>query len=236
MPDHDPRPYDAVLLVSFGGPEKPEDVVPFLQNVTKGRGVPAERLAEVGQHYFRFGGRSPINDQNRALLAAIRADFAAAGLDLPVFWGNRNWDPYLADAVREMATAGVTRAACFVTSAYSSYSGCRQYRHDLAGAVDAAAGTPVRLDKLRHYYNHPGFLGPVVDATLDGLARVGSDDRVESRVEVLFVTHSIPVSMNRASGPGGEAYTGQHRAAMAEVMRRVHAETGRRFGHELAYC
>ncbi len=128
----DVAPYDALLLVSFGGPERPEDVLPFLENVTRGRGIPRERLEEVGAHYSLFGGRSPINDLNRALLGAIRDDLAAHGIDLPVYWGNRNWDPYLADAVAEMRADGVTRAACFATSAYSSYSSCRQYREDLA--------------------------------------------------------------------------------------------------------
>ena len=117
-----------MLLVSFGGPEGPDDVIPFLENVTRGRGIPRERLAEVGEHYQHFGGVSPINEQNRALLSAIRGDFAASGLDLPVYWGNRNWDPYLADALREMADDGVRSALAFVTAAYSSYSGCRQYR------------------------------------------------------------------------------------------------------------
>ncbi len=165
----DPRPYDAVLLVSFGGPEKPEDVVPFLENVTRGRGIPRERLVEVGQHYFEFGGRSPINDQNRALLTAIRADFDAAGLDLPVYWGNRNWSPYLVDTIRQMRDDGITRAACFITSAYSSYSGCRQYRENLAAAVAQVENAP-RLDRLRQYFNHPGFLEPTVDATVASLA------------------------------------------------------------------
>src|SRR5688500_4859932 len=132
----DPSPYDALLLVSFGGPEKPEDVVPFLENVTRGRGIPRERLEEVGRHYHLFGGRSPINDLNRDLLAGVRADLAAAGIDVPVYWGNRNWDPYLTDVLAQMRDDGVTRAACFVTSAYSSWSSCRQYRENL---YDAAA-------------------------------------------------------------------------------------------------
>ena len=134
-PGH-PAPYDALLLVSFGGPERPEDVVPFLRNVTTGRGIPDERLVEVGAHYCSlFGGRSPINDLNRSLLAAIRDDLGAHGIDIPVYWGNRNWDPYLGDAVAEMQADGVRRVACFATSAYSSYSGCRQYRENLADAV-----------------------------------------------------------------------------------------------------
>ena len=159
-------PYDALLLVSFGGPERPEDVVPFLENVTRGRGIPRDRLAEVGEHYSLFGGRSPINDLNRALLSAIRDDLAAHGIDLPVYWGNRNWDPYLSDAVAEMQADGVSRVACFATSAYSSYSSCRQYREDLAAA--AVEGGP-RLDKIRLYFNHPGFLDPVVDAVVEAV-------------------------------------------------------------------
>ncbi len=230
--DRDPRPYDAVLLVSFGGPEKPEDVVPFLENVTRGRGIPRERLVEVGQHYFAFGGRSPINDQNRALLDAIRADFDAAGLDLPVYWGNRNWAPYLDDTIREMRDDGVTRAACFITSAYSSYSGCRQYRENLAAAVMQIENAP-RLDRLRQYFNHPGFLAPTVDATIEALS--GASGSVE-RTRVLFVTHSIPETMNRSSGPLGDGYTTQHHSAMREVMVQVEAKTGVAFGHELVFC
>ena len=230
-------PYDALLLVSFGGPEAPDDVLPFLENVTRGRNIPRERLAEVGEHYHLFGGRSPINDQNRALLRAIREDLAGAGIDLPVYWGNRNWDPYLADALREMAADGVTRAACFVTSAYSSYSGCRQYREDLAEAVGEiggeVAGAP-RLDRLRHYFNHPGFLESVVDATLAALAELPV--RVRDDARLVFVTHSIPESMAEGSGPHGGAYVAQHRAAMAEVVERVRLETGHRPPHDLVYC
>jgi len=230
-------PYDAVLLVSFGGPEGPDDVVPFLENVTRGRNIPRERLAEVGEHYFRFGGRSPINDQNRALLAAIREDLAGAGIDVPVYWGNRNWDPYLGDAVREMAADGVTRAACFVTSAYSSYSGCRQYREDLAAALAGLHSEVTRvprLDRLRHYFNHPGFVEPVVDATLAALAELS--DGVRDHARLVFVTHSVPESMNENSGPHGGAYVAQHTAAVAEVVERVRLETGHRPGHDLVYC
>ncbi|MDP3890414.1 ferrochelatase [Nocardioides sp.] len=226
-------PYDALLLVSFGGPEAPEDVVPFLENVTRGRGIPRERLEEVGEHYFLFGGRSPINDQNREFLAALREDLAGAGIDLPVYWGNRNWDPYLTDTVRQMKEDGVTRAACFVTSAYSSYSSCRQYRENLADAVAAVDGAPV-LDKLRHYFNHPGFVESVVDATLTALAEL--PDNVRDEAHVAFVTHSIPLSMNDGSGPTGGAYVTQHRSVMAEVVERVREETGRRHRHELVFC
>ena len=208
----DPRPFDALLLVSFGGPEKTDDVVPFLENVTRGRGIPRERLVEVGEHYFGFGGKSPINDQNRAFIAAIEADLAENGVDLPVYWGNRNWDPYLRETTEQMAADGVRRAVCFVTSAYSSYSGCRQYRENLYEAQD---DLPVELAKLRHYYNHPGFVGPFVEETRAALADMPTG------THVVFVTHSIPETMNEASGGAGVgAYLRQHR----EVVELVAAE------------
>ncbi len=240
----DTQPYDALLLVSFGGPEQPADVVPFLENVTRGRGIPRERLVEVGEHYFAFGGRSPINDQNRAYIAAVEADLASHGLDVPVYWGNRNWEPYLADTLRRMAADGVGRAACLVTSAYSSYSGCRQYRENLADAVLEVGGIetldqlPVdglpRLDKLRHYFNHPGFVEPNVDATLAALAELGDDVRAGARL--LFVTHSVPLSMNEASGDEGGAYVAQHESTMRAVVDRVAQETGHEHEAELVFC
>ncbi len=226
-------PYDALLLVSFGGPEGPDDVVPFLENVTRGRGIPRERLEEVGKHYSLFGGRSPINDLNRDLLAAIRADLAEAGIDLPVYWGNRNWDPYLRDTLAQMAADGVTRAACFMTSAYSSWSSCRQYRENLFDAVDGLAGAPV-LDKLRHYFNHPGFVEPVVDATLAALADLPDD--VRRGAHVAFVTHSVPTAMNDTSGPVGGAYLEQHLSVATEVARQVAEETGVEHPWELVFC
>ncbi len=230
----DVAPYDALLLVSFGGPEKPEDVVPFLENVTRGRGIPRERLEEVGEHYFLFGGRSPINDQNREYLAAMREDLSSAGIDIPVYWGNRNWDPYLIDTLRQMADDGVKRAACLVTSAYSSYSGCRQYRENLADAVaEVGEGAP-RLDRLRHYFNHPGFVEPMVDATLAALAEL--DETVRHEARILFVTHSIPLSMNDASGPEGGAYVAQHLSVAEAIGERVRQETGHRYAGDLVYC
>ena len=209
--------YDAVLLVSFGGPEGPDDVVPFLENATRGRGIPRERLVEVGAHYTAFGGVSPINDQNRALLAAMREDLAEHGLDLPVYWGNRNWHPYLAEALREMRADGVRRALCLFTSAYASYSGCRQYRENLADAVaeveaDGLGPAPA-LDKLRHYFDHPGFVEPMVDASVDAVGRVGV-----ARPRLVFTTHSIPLASVATSGPGGDAYLVQHHA----VARTIH--------------
>ncbi len=236
----DPAPYDALLLLSFGGPEKAEDVVPFLENVTRGRGIPRERLAEVGEHYYGFGGRSPINDQNRALLAAIREDLAGAGIDLPVYWGNRNWDPYLADAVRQMQADGIRRAAVFTTSAYSSYSSCRQYRENLADVATEVPDGP-RLDRLRQYWNHPGFTEPNVEATLAALADLPEELRHEARL--VFVTHSIPTEMADGSGRGsgvegldGDAYVRQHTDLAALVADRVAAETGRVHTHDLVYC
>jgi ferrochelatase len=222
----DVAPYDALLLVSFGGPERPEDVVPFLENVTRGRGIPRERLEAVGEHYFLFGGKSPINDLNRDLLAAIRADLSAHGIDLPVYWGNRNWDPSLTDAVAQMKADGVTRVACFTTSAYSSYSSCRQYRENLAEA--AVEDGPV-LDKLRLYFNHPGFLEPVVDAVAGAVH--GRED-----ARLVFVTHSVPDSMNAGSGPRGGAYLSQHLAASQYVADRVAEVTGRPRAHDLVFC
>ena len=215
--------YDAVLLVSFGGPEGPDDVLPFLENVTRGRGIPRERLAEVGAHYQLFGGISPINAQNAALLDALRAEL---GPDLPVYWGNRNWDPYLAGAVTAMRDAGVRRALAFVTSAYSSYSGCRQYRENLFDACAAVEGAP-EIDKVRPYFDHPGFVEPFVDTTIEALTTLAPAAAEGARL--VFTTHSIPTAQadatGRLEGPGG-AYLAQHRATAALVAGRVAAETG----------
>jgi hypothetical protein len=159
--------YDAILLVSFGGPEKPEDVMPFLENVTRGRNIPHERLLEVAEHYYHFGGKSPINDQCRDLISALRPELDKHGIHLPIYWGNRNWDPFLADAMREMKAAGVKRALGLMTSAYSSYSGCRQYRENVAAAqAEIGDGAPA-VDKIRVFYNHPGF----IEAAVGGGAR-----------------------------------------------------------------
>jgi protoporphyrin/coproporphyrin ferrochelatase len=201
--------YDAFLLVSFGGPEGPEDVMPFLRNVTRGRGVPEHRLAQVAEHYRHFGGVSPINTQNRALLSALRVEFASAGLDLPLYWGNRNWDPYLEHTVRVMRDAGIGRAIAFVTSPYGSYSSCRQYLDDIERArTQVGAGVPV-IDKIRHYHDHPGFLGPHVDAVRAALATLPARRRTTTRL--VFTAHSIPLSMADASGPHGGRYEAQLR-------------------------
>jgi protoporphyrin/coproporphyrin ferrochelatase len=187
--------YDAILLVSFGGPEQPDEVIPFMENVTRGRDVPRERLEEVSQHYFEFGGRSPINDQNRALKAELEDLLAAEGPDLPVYWGNRNWHPLLEDTLRRMRDDGIRRAICFVTSAYSSYSGCRQYREDLAAASAAVGDGVPELDKLRVYYNHPGFVEPQLDLIRDALEQL--PEAVRADAQIVFTTHSIPRTMSR---------------------------------------
>ncbi|MEU6484160.1 ferrochelatase [Streptomyces sp. NPDC046887] len=237
----DPAPYDALLLLSFGGPEGPDDVVPFLENVTRGRGIPTERLREVGQHYFLFGGVSPINDQNRALLAALRKDFADAGLDLPVYWGNRNWAPYLTDALREMVRDGRRHIAVLATSAYASYSGCRQYRENLADALATleAEGLPLpRVDKLRHYFNHPGFVRPMIDGVLRSLAEL--DEEVRAGAHLAFTTHSIPTASADTSGPVGEhgeggAYVAEHLDTARLIADAVRQETGVEHPWQLVY-
>jgi ferrochelatase len=229
----DPLPYDALLLVSFGGPEKPDDVLPFLRNVTAGKDIPEARLEEVGEHYFQLGGRSPINEQNRDLIDAIESDLTANDVSIPVYWGNRNWDPYLRDTLKQMKADGITRAAAILTSAYSSYSGCRQYRENLAQAVAEVPGAP-RIDRLRHYFNHPGFIEPMVDATLAALADLPEDARRGGHIA--FVTHSIPVSMNDTSGPRGGAYVVQHSVLAAEIIERVREETGHRYAYDLVFC
>ena len=198
---------EALLLVSFGGPEGPADVEPFLENVTRGRGIPAERLAEVGRHYLdHFGGVSPINAQCRALVAALEA-----AQDLPVYWGNRNWHPFLADTLAAMRADGVDHAYAIVTSAFPSYSGCRQYREDVERAqVDGAP----RVTKLRHYYCEDGFLGPQAERVREQLG--GLD-----RPRLVFTAHSIPLVMAETSGPSGGAYVEALRTAAAEVVERV---------------
>lgn len=222
-------PFDAILLMSFGGPEKPADVLPFLQNVTRGRGIPAERLEEVGEHYYMFGGKSPINEQNQALLRALQDEFASRGIDAPLLWGNRNWEPYLAEVVGNHARMhGSRRFLAIDTSAYSSYSSCRQYREDFAGAVAAleAEGIEVMIDKVRQYYNHPGFAQAQLECLRRGLADlkrlVGSLDR--SRHKILFVTHSIPTAMHKSSEKFTAGYQGQHEELMAWLSGEFHGD------------
>jgi protoporphyrin/coproporphyrin ferrochelatase len=185
--------YDAFLLVSFGGPEKRDDVMPFLENVTRGRDIPRERLLEVAEHYYHCGGKSPLNDQNRALIAALRQEFAAAGLALPIYFGNRNWHPLLADTLRQMRDDGIGRAIALFTSAFSSYSGCRQYLENIAAAQEQiGTGAPV-VDRLRMFFNHPGFVEPMVERVVTALARLPTERRAAAHL--LFTAHSIPQSM-----------------------------------------
>ncbi|KAE8762108.1 ferrochelatase [Georgenia thermotolerans] len=230
-------PYDAILLLSFGGPERPEDVVPFLRNVTHGRGIPDERLEEVGEHYYHFGGRSPINDQNKALLAALREELDRRGLDLPVAWGNRNWDPYLTDALRDLHAGGARRVLTIVTSAYASYSGCRQYRENIADSLARLAGEGIDLDvdKIRAYFNHPGFVDANVDAVVAAYERLGAAPGPDA--PLVFVTHSIPTTMEVASGT---ETTGSYSIQHLDVAALIAKAAGERLGHpvpwELAYC
>jgi len=221
MPD-----YDAFLLVSFGGPEGPADVMPFLENVTRGRGVPRDRLAEVAGHYDLFGGVSPINQQCRDLLTAIGKDFAAAGLDLPLYWGNRNWHPYLTGTVAQMAADGVRHAIAFVTSAYGSYSGCRQYLDDIEAArAQAGPGAP-RIDKIRHFFNHPGFTASLTQAARAAIGQLPAG--VADDAWLVFTAHSVPEAMAAASGPAGGLYPAQ----LAEAARLVTGELARAEGRE----
>jgi protoporphyrin/coproporphyrin ferrochelatase len=184
--------YDAVLIVSFGGPEKREDVLPFLENVTRGRNVPRERLLEVAGHYYRFGGKSPINDQCRALVAALRNE-----VSLPIYWGNRNWHPFLAEVLREMRDDGIRHVLAFVTSAYSSYSSCRQYRENIAAAQAAIGEDAPKIDKLRVFYNHPGFIEACTDRVREALRQFLPNEAKAFRL--VISAHSIPSSMAQSS-------------------------------------
>jgi len=205
--------YDAIVVVSFGGPEGPDDVLPFLENVTRGRGIPRERLEEVGAHYGLFGGISPINAQNRALVAALEAELARHGPPLRVYWGNRNWHPYLADTIREMRDDGVRRALAFVTSAYSSYSACRQYLDDIARArADVGADAPI-IDKIRQFYDHPGFVEPMARNLRAAIDSLPVEHRDHARI--VFTAHSVPLSMATSS-----AYVAQLLEASRLVAER----------------
>jgi ferrochelatase len=215
-------PVDAILLLSFGGPEAPDEVRPFLENVTRGRGVPPERLDEVEEHYQHFGGVSPINALNRELIAALRRELAASGRDLPVYFGNRNWHPLAEDTVTAMANHGVRHALVFATSAYGGYSACRQYHEDIARARAAAierTGAAPDLTKLRHFYDHPLFVDAVADGVRAAQGAIGPDARL------VFTAHSIPASADRTAGPpeeGGHRYSRQ----MTEAARLVAGAMG----------
>lgn len=186
-------PYDAFLLISFGGPDKPEDVIPFLENVLRGKNVPRERLLEVAEHYYHFGGGSPINTQNRELLAAIEKEFRQAGISLPLYWGNRNWHPLLTDTLRQMQADGIRRPLALFTSAFSSYSGCRQYRENVAQAMEVVGPDAPLVEKLRGYFNHPSFSAAMVERTQAALDLVPAELRPQT--PLLFTAHSIPLGM-----------------------------------------
>jgi protoporphyrin/coproporphyrin ferrochelatase len=206
--------YDAILIVSFGGPEKPDDVMPFLENVLRGKNVPRERMLQVAEHYYHFGGRSPINDQNRALISELQKLLDAEGPHLPIYWGNRNWHPMLADTLSQMREDGIKDALAFFTSAFSSYSGCRQYRENIAAAGN---GRP-NIEKLRAFYNHPGFLNPMIDKVRAALEQLPG-------APVAFTAHSIPMSM---------AVTSPYVAQLEEVCKLV-ASGARAGDYKLVY-
>lgn len=187
-------PYDALLVLSFGGPEKPDDVIPFLENVLRGRNVPRERMLEVAEHYYHFGGKSPINDQNRALIDALKLELASHDVPLPIYWGNRNWYPLLPDTIKQMYDDGHRKVLVFVTSIFSSYSGCRQYREDIQRALQGLGLTEeMSLDKIRTFYNHPDFIETMADRVRDAMSELPDEGANERKV--LFTAHSIPNAM-----------------------------------------
>ena len=185
--------YDAILVVSFGGPESREDVIPFLENVLRGRNVPRERMLAVAEHYYHFEGRSPINQQTRELIAALEHELAQNEPQLPVYWGNRNWHPMLAETLRQMKQDGIRRALAFVTSAYSSYSGCRQYREDVKRAQDEVGAGAPEVDKIRAFFNHPGFIDATEERLRDALGEIPPEAR--QKLQIIYVAHSIPLTM-----------------------------------------
>jgi ferrochelatase len=197
MPDNVDMNYDAVLVVSFGGPESREEVIPFLETVLRGRNVPRERLLAVAEHYYHFEGKSPINQQTRELISALEAELKRDGPNLPIYWGNRNWHPFLTDTMRKMKEDGIHRAAGFVTSAYSSYSGCRQYREDIARAQEAVGSGAPEVDKLRAFFNHPAFVEVTVERVRDALLAMPLE--AQKNVQVVYTAHSIPLSMANTS-------------------------------------
>jgi len=209
--------YDALLVVSFGGPEAMDEVMPFLENVLSGRNVPRERMLAVSHHYELFGGVSPINGQNRELIAALKNELDASGVKLPIYWGNRNWHPLLADTLRQMKADGIGRALAFVTSAYSSYSGCRQYREDIERARESVGEGAPQVDKLRVFYNHPGFIAPNVENLEAALVEVPEERREQAHVA--FTAHSIPLSM---------ATNCDYQAQLLETCRLVAEGAGHR--------
>ncbi len=229
------RPYDAFLLISFGGPESTDDVIPFLENVTRGRNIPRERLAEVGEHYYLFNGISPINQQCRDLIEAVRVDFSANGMDLPIYWGNRFWAPMLTDTVAQMAKDGVRRVVAMATSAYCNYSSRRVYYNDIAAAREAVGPDAPEIELIRPFYDHPGFIEPLVEHVRAALERLPEDRRADARL--LFSAHSIPTAMAEASGAPEHGYGpgGAYVAQLTEVARLVAERLGGGHRYELVY-
>ena len=235
----DLAPYDAVLLLSFGAPEAPEEVLPFLRRVTAGAHIPDERLEQVGEHYYLFGGRSPINDQNRALIAALRQELDARGVDAPIIWGNRFGEPFIDDALREAHAAGHRRLVAVTTSAYSSYSSCRSYREAIATQLAAVAdeGLELQIDKVAPYAPRPGFHEANLNRLVETLRTL--DGQPDDEVALLFVTHSIPRAMDDTSGPGdgeGSLYSQQHLALGAALTEEANDTLGRHLTSELVFC
>lgn len=227
--------YDAILLAGFGGPRRPEDVVPFLRNVTAGKNIPDARLAQVGEHYGMFGGRSPINDKTQELRDALQASLHERGIALPVVIGNRNWDPYTVDALRQIADAGGRSVLALITAAYSSYSGCRQYREDIAAQAATVGG--LRIDQVRAYFNTPGFVQANADAAQAALLQLTGGGYAAGEIELVFVTHSIPLAMEAASGVARPAsYVGQHEEVARLVRDAVARASGAQLPSRLVYC
>ena len=215
-----PANYDALLFLSFGGPNGPEDVIPFLENVLRGRNVPRERMLEVAEHYYHFGGASPINAQNEALIAALQQELESRGLSLPIYWGNRNWHPFLTDTLKQMQKDGVRKALAYVTSAFSCYSGCRQYREDIARAQEALGPDAPEVHKLRPFFNHPGFVEAMTDNVRQALEAIPAERRVSAHL--VFTAHSIPMSM-----AGTCDYETQLQDISSEISRRLQHRTFR---------
>ncbi len=239
MSDVDLEPYDAVLLLSFGGPEGPDEVMPFLRRVTAGRGIPDERLEDVAHHYDLFGGKSPINDQCRALRAAVEAELRRRGSRIPVLWGNRNSEPFLTDVLRDAHEQGLRRVVVITTSAYASYSSCRQYRENIAESLEIlrGEGRDLVVDKIRQYATHPGFARANIRLVTEAVRACGQPD--DDRLRVAFVTHSIPEGMADTSGPGdgeGNLYEHQHDEIAHVVLDEAGITLDRDLSGALVYC
>jgi ferrochelatase len=205
--------FDALLVVSFGGPEKHEDVLPFLENVLRGKNVPRERMLEVAEHYYHFDGRSPINQQNLDLIAALGRDFQAHNMKLLVYWGNRNWHPLLPDTLKQMHANGVRRVAMLATSAFGSYSGCRQYRENIAQAMQSAGVQDMVIEKLPNFHDRPEFLEVMAERVRDALAKLPDAQ------QVVFTAHSIPANMAQSSPYVGQLERASEHVASACGMR-----------------